>query len=98
MLRQPPFAAGTLAVAADLHGTGVSPHAIAASLNGFAGATMEGGTIETRVLEQALGRAIARANPLGLLGGEKSEIRCLALRATASGGRSNSPLCCCRRR
>ncbi len=86
-LGQPAYAAGTLAVTADLRGSGPSPHAIAAGLDGSAAATMTGGTIETLVLQRALGPMIARANPLGLLGGgSRSEISCLAVRLRATHG------------
>ncbi len=83
---QPEFAAGTISVTAALRGSGASPHAIAAGLDGSAAATMSGGTIETQVLERALGPIIARANPLGALGGGRSDIRCLAVRLRATRG------------
>ncbi len=85
---QRPFAAGNLAISAELRGAGNTPHAIAAGLDGFLAASMTGGTIETRILERALGPVIARANPLGLLGGGQSDIRCLALRLTAKHGKA----------
>ncbi|HEY5299148.1 MAG TPA: AsmA family protein [Acetobacteraceae bacterium] len=85
-LGQPAAASGTMAIGLNLHGTGETPHAIAAGLDGFAAASMSGGSIQTKVLEKALGPAIARVNPLGLLGGAESEIRCLAVRATTSHG------------
>ncbi|MBV8867817.1 MAG: AsmA family protein, partial [Acetobacteraceae bacterium] len=84
---QPSYIAGTLAVTANLHGAGASPHAIAASLDGTAAATMRGGTIKTQVLQRALGPVVARANPLAVLGeGGQSEVRCLAARARATHG------------
>ena len=84
---QPAFAEGSVAITADLHGSGDSPHAIAASLNGTATASMSGGEIETRVLEQALGPVIARANPIGMLSqGGTSEIRCFDARLEARNG------------
>ncbi|HJS84862.1 MAG TPA: AsmA-like C-terminal region-containing protein, partial [Acetobacteraceae bacterium] len=85
-LGQPSFVAGTLAVTANLRGAGSSPHAIAASLDGVAAVTMRGGTIDARVLERALGPLIARANPLGAVGGGQSEVRCLVARARAAHG------------
>jgi len=84
---QPAFARGSVAITADLHGTGDTPHAIAASLNGMMAANMSGGEIETRVLEQALGPVIARANPIGMLSqGGTSQIRCFTARLEARDG------------
>ncbi len=86
-MRQPPYVAGVLAVTANLRGTGASAHALAASLDGVATATMRGGTVQTQVLERALGPVIARANLLGALrGGDQSELRCLAARARVTHG------------
>jgi AsmA protein len=82
-----PFANGRVDITADLHGAGDTPHAIAASLNGTMAATMSGGEIETRMLEQALGPVIARANPAGVLShAGVSEIRCLNARLDAHNG------------
>lgn len=84
---QPAFARGAVAITADLHGSGDTPHAIAAHLNGTMAASMSGGEIETRVLEQALGPVIARANPIGALSqGGTSEIRCFTARFDAHNG------------
>lgn len=84
---QPGVARGTVDVSADLTGSGDTPHAIAASLDGTLSATMQGGQIENRVLEAMLGKVIARANPIGLLErGSTSDIRCLAVRLTAHSG------------
>jgi len=85
-LGQAAIATGTMAIAANLHGAGASPHLIAATLDGFAAASMSGGRVQTKALERALGPAIARVNPLGALGGAESDLRCLAVRATASHG------------
>jgi AsmA protein len=84
---QPAFAKGSVAITADVHGTGDTPHEIAASLNGTMAASMAGGEIETRVLEQALGPVIARANPIGMLSqGGASEIHCFTARLDARDG------------
>ncbi len=84
---QPGYATGAVGVAADLRGAGPTPHAIAASLDGMLTLSMNGGTIETRLLEQALGPAIARANPLGLLGSSAtSPIRCAVVRVQVRHG------------
>ena len=87
LIGRPGVAKGTLDLSADLHGTGDSPHALAASLNGTLVASMSGGEIDNRVLELMLGPVIARGNPIGLLErGSSSEIRCLAVRLTAHDG------------
>lgn len=84
---QPAFAKGNVAISADVHGVGDTPHAIAASLNGTMVATIASGQIETRVLEQALGPVIARANPIAALNqGGASEIRCFTARLDAHNG------------
>ncbi|MBV8615525.1 MAG: AsmA family protein [Acetobacteraceae bacterium] len=84
---EPRYVVGTLAVTANLRGSGASPHAIAASLTGTAAATMRGGAIETQVLQRALGPVLAQGNPLAALGGGgPSELRCLAARARATHG------------
>jgi len=85
---QPPFANGRLEVYADLRGTGQTPQAIAASLNGTLGLAMADGTIDTRVLGSMLGKVGGSANILDLIGrsGDASEIRCFALRLDARDG------------
>lgn len=88
ILHQPAYATGNIAIAANMHGAGASPHAIAAGLDGFLAATMSGGTIDTELLDHMLPPVIARANLPGLLGKGKSEIRCLAARVTATHGKA----------
>ncbi len=84
---QPGVARGNVDISADLNGSGDTPHAIAASLNGTLSATMQSGQIENRVLEAMLGKVIAHANPIGLVErGSTSEIRCFAARLTARNG------------
>lgn len=78
----PGYASGNLEVYADLHGAGASPHAIVAGLDGSLGLAMQGGTIDTRLLNSLLGPVLERANLLQLLGGGgTSALRCFALRA-----------------
>ena len=87
LIGRPGVAKGTLDLSADLHGTGDSPHALAASLNGTLVASMSGGEIDNRVLKSMLGPVIARGNPIGLLErGSSGEIRCFAARLTAHDG------------
>lgn len=83
----PGYASGKLEVYADLHGAGVSPHAIAAGLDGSLGLAMQNGTIDTQLLNHLLGTVLQKANLLGLLShGGSSELRCFALRADAHHG------------
>jgi uncharacterized protein involved in outer membrane biogenesis len=86
--RAAPIVSGDLAIAANLHGAGQTPHLIAATLTGSARLSMEGGTISTKLLEKTLGPAVARANPLAVLGnnGDTTRLRCFALRGQAANG------------
>jgi len=80
-------ASGQLEVYADLAGAGVSPHAIAASLDGTLGVAVAGGTFDNRALGAVLGRVLAAVNILDLVGkGGNSELRCFAARAVAHHG------------
>jgi AsmA protein len=84
---QRPFATGNLEVYADLTGTGDSPHAIAASLDGSLGLAMSGGTIDNRLLGNLLGKVMDSLNALDLVGkGGTSELKCFALRMDARHG------------
>ena len=86
-LHQPAYATGNLEVLADLHGTGDSPHAIAADLDGSLGLAMEHGTADTTLLEKLLGPTLAKANLLGLLArGGTSQVECFAFRMDARHG------------
>jgi len=83
----PDFVSGRMALAANLRGTGETPHLIAATLSGNASITMRDGRIATKVLERTLGPAVARANPLAILGkGDTTALRCLVIRAQATNG------------
>jgi uncharacterized protein involved in outer membrane biogenesis len=84
---EPPYATGNLEVYADLRGTGASPHAIAASLNGSLGLAVSGGTIDNRLLGNVLGKILEAVNVLDLVSkGGTGELRCFALRMDASNG------------
>lgn len=83
----PGNSSGKLEVYADLHAAGASPHAIAAGLDGSLGLAMQGGTIETKLLERLLGPVLQRFNLPGLLArGGTSKLRCFALRADVRSG------------
>ncbi|HUN39083.1 MAG TPA: AsmA family protein [Acetobacteraceae bacterium] len=83
----PGYASGRLEIYANLHSAGASPHAIAAGLNGSLGLAMQGGTIDTALLNNLLGSVLEKANVLGMLShGGSSELRCFALRADAHHG------------
>jgi uncharacterized protein involved in outer membrane biogenesis len=85
--RLPGYASGKLEVRADLHGAGTSSHAIAAALNGTLSLAMEGGTVDTALLNKILGTVLAKANLLGLIAhGGSTELRCFAARAVAQHG------------
>ena len=84
------YATGNLEVRADLHGTGVSPHAIVASLDGSLGLAMQGGSIDRVALGNLLGGVLSQINALsqGKIGGGSSvsQIQCFALRGNFSHG------------
>jgi uncharacterized protein involved in outer membrane biogenesis len=86
-LGRPGYASGTLELRADLRGAGDSPHAIAASLNGAAGAAVVKGEIES----QALGGLMApllKNTEIGQLASKAglSALNCFAVRLDASRG------------
>jgi uncharacterized protein involved in outer membrane biogenesis len=84
---QPSFATGNLEVYADLRGTGDTPRAIAAALDGSLGLAMAGGTIDNRLLGSVLGKLMNTLNALDLVGkGGDSTLRCFGLRMTAEHG------------
>jgi AsmA protein len=82
VLGLPAFATGTAQVQADLTGTGDTPHAIAASLNGWAGVAIEGGQLDTKMMNAWLNRI----QPLQFSGPDMTELRCFALRADLKSG------------
>ena len=84
---EPGLATGDMALDIDVHGAGASPHAIAAGLTGTVVATMQGGTIDNKVVNKLFGAMLARANLAGLLAhGGQSRIACFAARLTARNG------------
>ncbi|MDE2006318.1 MAG: AsmA family protein [Rhodospirillales bacterium] len=81
------LATGAVALDADIHGAGASPHAIAAGLTGTIVATMQGGTIDNATVNRMFGPMLAKANLSGLLAhGGTSRIECLAARLSARNG------------
>jgi hypothetical protein len=74
-------------VHADVRGSGVTPHAIASTLEGSASLAMGGGSIDNRLLGSSLGSVLRAANLLDLVGrGGNSDIRCFVARIDAKGG------------
>jgi uncharacterized protein involved in outer membrane biogenesis len=74
-------------VQANLHGTGASPHAIAASLDGSLGLAMANGTVDNRMLGNTLGSILREVNLLDLVGrGGTSQLQCFAVRLNANHG------------
>ncbi|MDE2516490.1 MAG: AsmA family protein, partial [Rhodospirillales bacterium] len=84
------YATGNLEIRADLRGAGISPHAIAASLDGRLGLAMQGGSIDKVALGHLLGGVLAQINALsqGKIGGggSVSQVRCFALRGNFTNG------------
>ena len=86
-VHEPSYANGNLEVYANLSGTGDSPHAIAASLDGSLGLAMAGGTIDNRLLGSLLGKLMDSLNALNLVGkGGTSELKCFGFRMDAQHG------------
>jgi uncharacterized protein involved in outer membrane biogenesis len=78
----PPYAQGNLRLDADLHGTGRSPHQLAATLDGSVGLSMENAQIDSRLLGDALkGLEMLKNGKAGL-----TALRCLAVRLDALNG------------
>ena len=78
----PPAVTGNAEVQADLEGTGDTPHALAASLNGWVGVAVKEGQIDTRVVN----RMLERVKPIQVRGGDVTELRCFAVRADVKAG------------
>lgn len=78
-LGQPAFASGNLEVQADLHGAGVTPHAIAASLDGRLGLAVPTGTLDIRSVGGSAGGVLRTLNPK-LLNSNADALRCFAVR------------------
>ena len=78
----PPYAQGNLWLHADLHGSGRSPHQIAATLDGSIGLSMEGAQIDTKWLGEMLGNV----EMLKHVKSGPTALRCLAVRMDARNG------------
>jgi AsmA protein len=78
----PEVASGTAQVQMDLTGTGDTPRAIAASLNGWAGVAIEGGQLDTKMMNAWLDQV----QPLHFSGPDMTDLRCFALRADLKSG------------
>ena len=78
----PQAATGTVAVRADLTGSGDSPRALAASLDGWAGVAVEGGQLDARMVNSWL----EQLQPLHIGGADVTDLRCFAMRGDARDG------------
>jgi AsmA protein len=78
----PRAATGTAELQADLTGTGDTPHALAATLNGWAGLAIQDGHLDERLVDQWL----AQLRPLRIDGGETADLRCFAARVDLKDG------------
>jgi uncharacterized protein involved in outer membrane biogenesis len=86
-MKVPGVITGTMQVHADLHGSGATPHAIAASMDGSLGLAMANGTVDNRLLGGTLGSILRQVNLLDLVGrGGTSQIQCFAARLDAAHG------------
>lgn len=70
---------GTLDLDIDLRGQGASPHALASTLDGYAGLALVDGEFDLGGIMAALGEALPKGLPVPA--GGRSQVRCLALRA-----------------
>jgi uncharacterized protein involved in outer membrane biogenesis len=86
-LGKPGYASGTLEVRADLRGTGDTPHAIAASLDGPIGVAVPKGEIESKLLGGMMSQLVRQIelNKLANVAG-MSTLNCFALRIDANNG------------
>ena len=86
-MKVPGVITGTMQVQADLRGSGATPHAIAASIDGSLGLAMANGTVDNRLLGSTLGSILRQVNLLDLVGrGGTSQIQCFAARLDAAHG------------
>jgi uncharacterized protein involved in outer membrane biogenesis len=86
-LHEPAYVSGNVEIQADLRGAGTTPHAIAASLNGFLGLTMTNGSVDNRLLGSTLGAILREVSLLDLVGrGGVSQVQCFAARFTLTNG------------
>ena len=86
-MKVPGVITGNMQVQADLRGSGATPHAIAASIDGSLGLAMANGTVDNRLLGSTLGSILRQVNLLDLVGrGGTSQIQCFAARLDAAHG------------
>jgi AsmA protein len=86
-IHQPAYGTGNVEVYADLSGTGDTPHALAASIDGSLGLAMAGGTIDNRLLGSLLGKIMDSLNALDLVSrGGSSSVKCFGMRMDARNG------------
>lgn len=78
----PPVATGSVEVHANLTGTGDSPRALAASVEGRAGVAIEGGQLDAQLVNSWL----ETLRPLRIDGADSTDLRCFAVRADAKAG------------
>jgi uncharacterized protein involved in outer membrane biogenesis len=84
---QPDGVIGTMEVRADLHSSGLTPHALAAGLDGSFGLALANGEIDNRLLVAMLSRIAPEAGLLETTGrAQRAALRCVALRADVSHG------------
>jgi AsmA protein len=84
---QPDGVIGTMEVRANLHGSGATPHALVASMDGSVGLALANGEIDNRLLVALLSRIAPEAGLLDLAGKPgRSALRCVALRADVTHG------------
>jgi uncharacterized protein involved in outer membrane biogenesis len=78
----PAVATGAVEIHADLTGTGDTPRALAASLDGWAGVAVEGGQLDSGLVNSWL----EQLRPLHIDGANVTDLRCFAMRADAKSG------------
>ncbi len=86
LLNLPDDATSSMAVDADLKGTGQTPRALLAGLDGRLGLSMVDGEIDNRALVALAGEVLKAAKLPSELGNGRTRLRCLALRMDASHG------------
>jgi len=78
---------GQLEVAADLHGTGATPRALAATASGQLGLAVTDGTFRTSLLDRYLAPLMRAAGlPDVAIPAERGELRCAAVSMTLASG------------
>lgn len=87
LLGAPAGTTGMIDLDVALRGSGHSVRAIAATLDGYAGAAMVEGEVENQWLVSLLGDALRHAN-LPIDAGGRSKVRCFAVRADAARGQA----------